>query len=254
MYRAQGLVFSAGGRRLLDGVSLDIRPGGVTVLIGPNGAGKSTVFKLMAGERAPQQGRVTLDGADLLRLKPARLAQLRAVLPQSVHVAFPFTVAEVVGIGAARGRDLPARIGRALARVELASLAGQNYELLSGGEKQRVQLARALVQLENAQGAGYLLLDEPTASLDLGQQLLVLRLMRDLAAEGAGVLAVLHDLNLAAMVADEIVALKRGRVAARGTPEQVLTQACIADLYGVDVRIGWAPPTPFLLPQAASRA
>ena len=253
MYCAQGVGFSAGGRRLLDSASVEVFPGRVTVLIGPNGAGKSTLFKLMAGERAPQGGRVTLDGADLAGLKPAKLARLRAVLPQSVHVAFPFTVAEVVGIGAARGRDLPARIGRALARVELAALAGQNYELLSGGEKQRAQLARALVQLEAGEGAGYLLLDEPTASLDLGQQLLVLRLMRDLADEGVGILAVLHDLNLAAMVADDIVALKQGRVAVRGTPAQVLTEERIAELYGVNVRIGWAPPTPFLLPQAASR-
>ncbi|MDQ0304722.1 heme ABC transporter ATP-binding protein [Ancylobacter polymorphus] len=254
MYCAHDIGFSAGGRHLLEAASVAVRPGTVTVLIGPNGAGKSTLFKLMAGERRPQRGQVTLDGIDLAGLRPAQLARLRAVLPQSVHVAFPFTVAEVVGIGAARGRDLPARIGRALARVELGALASQNYELLSGGEKQRVQLARALVQLEASEGPGYLLLDEPTASLDLAQQLLVLRLMRDLAAEGAGILAVLHDLNLAAMVADEIVALKQGRVAVRGTPEQVLTQACIADLYGVDVRVGWAPPTPFLLPQAASRA
>lgn len=253
MYQARDIFFSAGGRRLLDEASVAVRPGCVTVLIGPNGAGKSTLFKVLAGERRPQSGQVSLDGVDLAGLKPAQLARLRAVLPQSVHVAFPFTVEEVAGIGAPAGRDRAARIGRALDRVELAGLAGESYDHLSGGEKQRVQLARALVQLESGEGAGYLLLDEPTASLDLGQQLLVLALMRDLAAEGIGVLAVLHDLNLAAMAADEIVALKDGRVAASGTPDEVLTDARIAELYGVTARIGWAPPTPFLLPQAASR-
>lgn len=253
MYCAHDIGFSAGGRALLDGASVEVSPGRVTVLIGPNGAGKSTLFKILAGERRPQRGRVTLAGADLARLKPARLAQLRAVLPQSVHVAFAFTAEEVAGIGVKPGRDTAALIRRALARVELAGLAGENYEHLSGGEKQRVQLARALVQLEGGEGPGYLLLDEPTASLDLAQQLLVLALVRELAGEGVGVLAVLHDLNLAAMVADEIVALKQGRVAARGTPGEVLTDARIAELYGVSARIGWAPATPFLLPQAASR-
>ncbi|GLK73818.1 heme ABC transporter ATP-binding protein [Ancylobacter dichloromethanicus] len=253
MYCAHDIGFSAGGRALLDGASVEVLPGRVTVLIGPNGAGKSTLFKVLAGERRAQRGQVTLAGADLAGLKPARLARLRAVLPQSVHVAFAFTVEEVAGIGAKPGRDTAAPIRRALARVELAGLAGENYEHLSGGEKQRVQLARALVQLEGGEGPGYLLLDEPTASLDLAQQLLVLALVRELAGEGVGVLAVLHDLNLAAMVADEIVALKQGRVAARGTPGEVLTDARIAELYGVSARIGWAPATPFLLPQAASR-
>lgn len=253
MYRADDITFEAGGRRLLDGATAAAVPGRVTVLIGPNGAGKSTLLKLLAGELRPRHGRVTLAGADIAGLPPARLARLRAVLPQSVHVAFPFSVAEVVGIGAADGRHGQARVERALARVELSGLMGAAYDRLSGGEKQRVQLARTLVQLEAGDGPGYLLLDEPTASLDLAQQLLVLRLMRELAEEGAGVLAVLHDLNLAAMAADEIVALKGGRVIARGVPADVLTDARIAELYGITARIGWAPSTPFLLPQSAQR-
>ncbi len=253
MYRADDIIFDTGGRRLLDGATAAAVPGRVTVLIGPNGAGKSTLLKVLAGELRPRHGRVTLAGADIAGVPPARLARLRAVLPQSVHVAFPFCVAEVVGIGGADGRHGQARVERALARVELSGLMGAAYDRLSGGEKQRVQLARALVQLEAGDGPGYLLLDEPTASLDLAQQLLVLRLMRELAEEGAGVLAVLHDLNLAAMAADEIVALKDGRVAARGAPADVLTDARIAELYGITARIGWAPSTPFLLPQSARR-
>lgn len=253
MYRADDIHVEAGRRVLLDGASAAVEPGRVSVLIGPNGAGKSTLLKVLAGEMRPRRGRVTIAGDDVSRLTPARLARCRAVLPQSVQVAFPFTVAEVVAIGAADGNGAGERVRRALARVELAAFAGRAYDGLSGGEKQRVQLARALAQLEGGEGPGYLLLDEPTASLDLSQQLLVLQLMRRLAGEGLGVLAVLHDLNLAAMAADEIVALKDGRVAARGTPAEVLTDARIAELYGVTARIGWAPSTPFLLPQSATR-
>lgn len=257
MYLAEDITLIAGGRPLLEGARARIVPGRVTVLIGPNGAGKSTLLKVMAGELKPQRGRVLLDGRDLGALAPALLARQRAVVPQGAQVAFPFCVAEIVAIGAADGRATMERVGRALAAVELAGFEARAYELLSGGERQRVQIARALLQLEQgqgdeqAQGPGYLLLDEPTASLDLAQQVLVVRLMRRLAAErGAGVLAVLHDLNLAAMAADEIVALKQGRVVSQGTPAEVITDASIAALYGVRARVGWAPSTPFLLPQS----
>jgi len=250
MYRADEIVFDVGGRALLDGVSAEVVPGRVTVLIGPNGAGKSTLLNILAGELRPHRGRVTLAGDDIARLPPVRLARLRAVLPQSAHVAFPFTVAEVVAIGTPDGRRRPAQIEHALDRVDLADFADAAYDRLSGGEKQRVQLARTLVQIENGEGPGYLLLDEPTASLDIAQQLLVVRIMRRLAAEGVGVLAVLHDLNLATMAADDIVALKDGRVAACGAPEEVMTDERISELYGVAARIGWAPSTPFLLPQS----
>ncbi|MGA0564196.1 heme ABC transporter ATP-binding protein [Ancylobacter sp. VNQ12] len=252
MYRADDITLAAGGRLLLDNAQASVAPGRVTVLIGPNGAGKSTLLKVMAGELKPQRGCVRLEDRDIAGLAPVVLARLRAVVPQRAQVAFPFTVAEVVAIGAADGRGAADVVRRVLAAVELAGFEGRAYELLSGGERQRVQIARALVQLEQGHGAGYLLLDEPTASLDLAQQVLVVRLMRKLARErGTGVLAVLHDLNLAAMAADEIVALKQGRVVARGTPAEVITDVAITALYGVSTRVGWAPQTPFLLPQSA---
>ncbi len=249
-YAAQGIVLRRGGRVLLDGADIALAPGRVSVLIGPNGAGKSSLLKVLSGEIRPQAGRVSLDGEDVFRLAPGALARRRAVLPQAAQVAFPFTLAEVVAIGAPQGRATAERVARLLARVGLAGRGEGLYERLSGGEMQRVQLARALLQLEQGARPGYLLLDEPTASLDLAHQVEVVRLMREIAAEGVGVLGVLHDLNLAAMAADEIVALQAGRVAARGTPAEVLTDAGIAALYGVRARVGWAPASPFLLPQA----
>ncbi len=173
---------------------------------------------------------------------------MRAVLPQSVHVAFPFSVAEVVGIGAV-GASSGEKVRRALARVDMLAFHDRPYDRLSGGEMQRVQLARVLRQLGEGAPPGYLLLDEPTASLDLAHQLLVVRLVRELAGEGIGVLAILHDLNLAAMAADHMVALRHGRVVADGTPAEIMTNATIERIFGVASRANWAPDTPFLLPQ-----
>ncbi|MFK8251514.1 heme ABC transporter ATP-binding protein [Ancylobacter terrae] len=250
MYAAEGISVLAGRRALLDGVSVTVVPGSVTVVVGPNGAGKSTLLKVLAGESRADAGRVTLDGVDIRALGAAGLARRRAVLAQSVHVAFPFTVAEIVAMGLIDGRDRAGRVGRALARVDLGGFAGRFYGELSGGEKQRVQIARALAQLESGEGPGYLLLDEPTASLDLAHQLLVVELARAVAAAGGGVLAVLHDLNLAAMAGDHILALKDGCEAASGAPDAVLTDDHLARIYGVPARVGVAPGGVFVLPQS----
>lgn len=253
MYEARDITYLAGRRALLEEAGFAVVPGKVTAIIGPNGAGKSTLLKVLAGETRPHRGRVTIDGEDIHALGPARLAARRAVLPQSVQVAFPFTVAEVVAIGMPTRQRAHRAIVEALARVDLAAFIDRPYGALSGGEQQRVQIARTLVQLGRVEGPGYLLLDEPTSSLDLAHQLMVVELAREVAAGGGGVAAVLHDLNLAAMIADEIVALKAGRVLAVGSPREVLTDATVARLYDVEVRIGHAPPgTPFLLPQAVS--
>lgn len=251
MYEASGIHLRVKHRHLLTNASVRVVPGRVTVLIGPNGAGKSTLLKVLAGELRFQAGRVHLAGADIRRMHPAELARLRAVVPQSAHLAFPFTVGQVVAIGAGVGRPGADLVTDALAQVDLGGFGERPYERLSGGERQRVHIARALAQLARGASPGYLLLDEPTASLDLAQQLLVIRQMRRLAtAQGVGVIAVLHDLNLAAMAADSIVAMKDGAVLAEGTTESVLTNGTLAALYGVQARVGWAPATPYLLPQS----
>lgn len=248
MYTARDITVRAGGRTLLEGAGVAVAPGRVTVLVGANGAGKSTLLKVLAGELRPAAGTVELDGTPVRALSPRALAARRAVLSQSVQVAFPFTVAEVVALGSQRAR--PELVHRALARVDMLGFHDRPYGRLSGGEMQRVQIARALLQLQACAAPGYLLLDEPTASLDLSHQTLIVRLARALASEGVGVLAILHDLNLAAMAADRIVALRAGRVEGEGQPSEMLTDALLARVFGVRLRVGWAPETPFLLPQS----
>ena len=245
------------GRTLLRDVSLSLRPGAVTVVIGPNGAGKSTLLKVLSGELLPDEGRVFYDGTDLSRFTPPELARRRAVLPQSTALAFPFTVLEVVRMGAvAQGALRPDEAARkALAKVGLAGFEGRAYTMLSGGEQQRVQFARTLAQLPDpVDGASsrVLLLDEPTSSLDLGHQIAVLETARDFAAAGGTVLAILHDLNLAAEFADHLVVLHRGGVVASGPAHSTIDDPTIASVYGIAGAVGRLPPgrMAYVLPQA----
>jgi len=252
MYRAESVTVTARGRAILDRVALDLEPGRVTVLIGPNGAGKSTLLKAMAGGRRLDAGRVTLHGRDIQAWKPAALAAMRAVLSQSVSVAFAFRVSDVVGLGLPEGMPRAtgdALVRDALERVGLAGFVGRDCTTLSGGEQQRVHLARTLVQLAGEEDgrARYLLLDEPTNGLDLAHQLLVVRIARAHAAAGGGVLAVLHDLNLAALAGDRIVALDKGRIVADGVPEAVITDRLLKATYRVDLKVNTVPGTVFVL-------
>ena len=260
MYAAHGVSVEANGRRILDSVDLALAPGRVTVLIGPNGAGKSTLLKAMAGGRRLAAGRVTLHDRDVAAMPPAALAGLRAVLSQSVTVGFAFQVAEVVRLGLPQGTPRARADGlasAALERVGLARFAARDCTTLSGGEQRRVHLARALVQIAAAPDGGrarYLLLDEPTNGLDLAHQLLVVDVARAHAAAGGGVLAVLHDLNLAALAADRIVALDGGRIVADGAPRDVITDRLLADTYRVGLRVNVASPSVFVLPGSGPRA
>jgi iron complex transport system ATP-binding protein len=253
MYVAENIRVKAGSKMILDGASLALPPGKIVAIVGPNGAGKSTLMKVMAGERRFEAGAVTLDGKALSQWDAATLAKRRAVLPQSVFVAFPFLAAEIVALGLPQyfpRKETAVLVERALLAVDMWPAREQNYETLSGGERQRVQFARVLAQLWAHGGQGYLLLDEPTASLDLPHQLATLKIAREHANSGGGVLAVLHDLNLAVMAADEIVAMREGRVIARGAPKEIVTDELIHALYEVRAQVGVVPPGPFLLPQS----
>lgn len=252
MYEMRNVGVTRGGRPLLDGVSLTLGRGMVCVIVGPNGAGKSTLLKVLAGEMRPDSGAILLDGVPLQNLPPPVLARRRAVLPQHTEVAFSFRVGEVVALGMSPSRERDVRVDRLLERVDLPGFASRLYESLSGGERQRVQLARVLAQLERgpAEAPGFLLLDEPTASLDLAHQLLVLDVARAHAQAGGGVLAILHDLNLAAMCADEMIALKGGRIVAAGAPADVLTDTLLLEAFGVRARVNGIPAGPFVLPQS----
>jgi iron complex transport system ATP-binding protein len=259
MYEARGVSLTIRGKAILAPSDLAIAPGRVTVLVGPNGAGKSTLLKVLAGEIRPDGGSVRIGGTGLARLAAADLARRRAVLPQSAEVAFAFTVGEVVRIGIMPGLARAAEtaiVQRALAAVDLDDRAGQPCPTLSGGELQRAQLARVLAQLWSAGGGGpsYLLLDEPTASLDLAHQMLVLKIAREHAAAGGGVLAILHDLNLAALVADTIVVLSKGRIVAAGPPAEVVTREMIAEVYGISLAVERRGTRVFVLPAGMEAA
>jgi iron complex transport system ATP-binding protein len=239
---AQALTIRAGRRALLDGVSVELAAGEVLAVAGPNGAGKSTLLRGLAGERRADAGEVTVAGRPIGGWSPLALARRRAVVSQSAALAFPLTVAEVVALGrlpwhgspgAARDR---AATADALAAAQVAHLAGQSYATLSGGERQRVQLARALAQLDGAEHPSALLLDEPTASLDVRHAALLLRLVRRLASQGLAVLVVLHDLNEAAFVADRVAMLAQGRLVAQGPPRAVLEPDSLEAVYGLGFR------------------
>jgi iron complex transport system ATP-binding protein len=240
MLEARGVSVRLGGREVVTGADLAVAPGRIVALIGANGAGKSTLLKAMAGALKPSRGIVTIDGEDIATWDAAALAARRAVLAQSIALTMAFTAGEIVGLGVPatrRKHEADALVAAALAAVDLAGAAERLITELSGGEQQRVHAARALAQIAAHSGKPrYLLLDEPTAHLDPGQQSAVLKLARNVAAEGGGVLAVLHDVNVAAAVADEIVVLGRGRVIDRGPPG-VLTPALLAEVYGVPFEI-----------------
>jgi len=230
MLEATDISVRAGERFLLQDVSLTVAPGELVAVVGPNGAGKSTLLKVLCGDLVPESGHVTLEGKPLSEWRSLEKARKRAVLPQESSLAFPFTAFEVALMGrtphirgAETAKDL--EITReALKEANVCHLGARDYPTLSGGEKGRVQLARTLAQVWEAPQTGhrYLLLDEPTSSLDLAHQHQVLAVAKRFAREGAGVLAILHDLNLAAQYADRIALLRGGRVVAVGTPREVL--------------------------------
>lgn len=254
MYAADRVTLRYGLRPVLDAVSLAIHPGEVVVLAGANGAGKSTLLRALAGDLAPTSGSVRLDGADIARMRPAALAARRGVLPQASSLAFPFTVLEVVRLGSSSRSAIRSGVAETmLERVDLAGFGPRLFQELSGGERQRVHLARVLCQVDapGSDAPRYLLLDEPTTGLDLRHQLAILDIARGFAAKGNGVLAILHDLNLAAMVADRIGMLAGGKLLALGPPAEVVRAEILARAFGIDAEVGVAPPppAPFVLPQ-----
>ena len=246
---ARGVGVELDGRVVLDGIDLDLFPGEVLALVGPNGAGKSTLLSVLSGERPPSSGVVTLDDRDLAAFSPCELARRRAVLTQDNSLAFPFRVIEVIQMGRApwtRSAELAddaQAVARAADAADVAHLAHRRFTELSGGERARVSLARVL-----AQGTGIVFLDEPTAALDLRHQEDVLRLARSLAASGAAVVLVVHDLSLAGAVADRVALLSAGSLVAIGAPAEVLTAESISEVYGLVVRVVEVDGRPLIVP------
>lgn len=239
--KLEGLTVGYGARGVLEGVSLAIERGEILALIGPNGVGKSTLIRAASGILVPVAGRVTVDGDDLRGLASALRARRIAVAPQAIHFPEAFTAGDTVLLGrtphlgwlgreSRADRDLAAE---AMRRTCTQGLEERRLGEISSGERQLVFIARAL-----AQSAPFLLMDEPTAHLDLKHQALVLGLARDLAhRDRLGVLVALHDLNLAAQFADRIALLSAGKLDAIGTPREVLTPDRLRAAYGVPVSI-----------------
>jgi iron complex transport system ATP-binding protein len=235
---AHDVSLTLGEAPILRDVSVDVRAGEVRALLGPNGAGKSSLLAVLTGDLVPEAGDVVVDGRPLRAWTPTELALRRSVMLQQVALSFPFTAVDVVCMGRSPWRGTPfededdAAVAEALAATDVEHLADRHFTSLSGGEKARVALSRVL-----AQRTSLLMLDEPTAALDLKHQELVLQLARAHAAAGGAVVVVVHDLSLAAAYADQVTVLAGGRVVADGSPRDVLTAELLSGVYDYPVEV-----------------
>lgn len=233
--------YAVAGTQLLHQISMDINPGELIIAVGPNGAGKSTLMKMLSGEILPSLGTVSLNGIELSQWQLKHLARIMAVLPQHSELTFPFKVQEVVSLGRiphATGRQRDREIvGEILTRLDMDHLSQRDYTTLSGGEKQRTQIARIFAQIWDYQQEYFIFLDEPTSSLDLAHQQATLTIIKQLTAAGAGVFVILHDMNLAAQFADRLLLLHRGRIVSAGDPWSVLSRDNIKSVFELDVSI-----------------
>lgn len=259
MLNASNLTVRIGQRAIFSAADFQARAGAFTAIVGPNGSGKTTLLRALTGELRAD-GDLTLNGVNIVGARPARLAAMRAVLPQATPLAFPFLVGEVIRLGLSAGLSAhdPKVAQQALAAVGLTGFANRFYQELSGGEQQRVQLARAMAQVwlpVGPDGPRWLFLDEPVASLDIGHQLMVMNIARAYADAGGGVVAVMHDLNLTAMFSDSVALLGEGRILGTGKPADILTDALLSRAYHCTLRVNTPPAQgTYVLPHSATAA
>lgn len=240
MISVKDLSFSYDTHEVLNGISFDAQPGELLCILGQNGAGKSTLFKCMLGLLKGHSGSVVIDGKDISEMKPAEKASCVAYIPQAAHPAFSYSVLDMVLMGTnARlsGRISPGASEReiamqALAKTGIEELADRNYSMISGGEQQLVIIARAL-----AQGAQILIMDEPTSSLDYGNQMRVQKQLRQLVGEGYTIIQSSHNPEQAYTFSDRIICIKDGQVYKDGKPEDILDESLIRTLYGIEVEM-----------------
>ena len=241
LLQAEAIEVRAGARSLIREISLTLAPGEFVAVIGPNGAGKSTLLGALAGDRPLVSGQVLLDGQPIGKWRKLSLAHRRAVLPQHSSVAFDFTGRQIVRLGllahgALSDRQKDSIAERTLAETEALPFADQSYTVLSGGERQRVQLARVLAQCDADPAARpFLLLDEPIAGLDLAHQHAALASARRRAERGLGVLAVLHDLTMAAQYADRVAIMEGGRLTAIGPSAATLDPSLLSQVFATPI-------------------
>jgi iron complex transport system ATP-binding protein len=243
MLTGSNITFRVGSKVLISDISASFAPGGLHLLVGPNGAGKSTLVKVLARLLRPQEGKVEYEGTDVNAASEAELAKRRAVLSQAIEIAFPLTVREVVMMGRYphfSGRPGPTDeriVDEVMQHFDVVEFKDRYYQTLSGGERQRVNFARVLAQLWSDDSAGscrYLFLDEPLTFLDIRHQIDFMKRIRSFTRDAEVVtVGVVHDLNLAARFADQILMLSGGRIVASGTPAEVLTPERIEQVFGV---------------------
>jgi iron complex transport system ATP-binding protein len=240
MLQAQDIHFCIRSMPIIDKATISLSPGELTVILGPNGAGKSTLFKVMAGEIPCKHGNVSYNGSPISIFSPKNLALVRAVMPQHSSLSFPFKALEVVELGLLSNGN-PYRqdlVEEVMVETQTWHLRDKLYGNLSGGEKQRVQLARVLTQIwDKKPFPRYLLLDEPTSSMDIALQHHVLRIINKIKKRNIGVLAILHDLNLAANYADKVILLKKGKILYQGSVKNVMTASNLAEVFEHPIQV-----------------
>lgn len=246
MINAEDISFSFGDTPVLESVSLTVAGGELVGLIGPNGAGKTTVLRLISGVLTPSRGTVTLDGNSIDSLSTHEVGQRVAVVPQQTELSFDFSIRDVITMGRHPYQGRLERlqsvdrsmVDRAMEQTKTTHLADRPFSAISGGERKRVLIARAI-----AQDTPALLVDEPTASLDINHQVSVFELLRSLVAQDKAILSAVHDLNLAARYCDRLVLLADGQIQASGTAESVLQSDRLRQAYGIDTSIEENPVT-----------
>lgn len=254
MLEVRNLVLAHGRTTILSDVSFSVASGEVVALCGPNGAGKSTLLSALSGEMPPVSGAISIKGCDITGISAAQLAKCRAVLEQAPTLSATFDVRTLTSLSIPREvSPLEAnRITRdTLAELDLTALSARPVHSLSGGQQHRVHLARTLAQLgagRSLGGGDALMLDEPTASLDITHQITVMQAARRAAERGTAVIVVLHDLNLAAAFADRIVMLHKGGIAAKAPPAEVLTPSLLTGIYETEIAVSLIGDTPIVTP------
>tara|TARA_B100000427_G_scaffold268630_1_gene234655 strand:- start:397 stop:1167 length:771 start_codon:yes stop_codon:yes gene_type:complete len=241
-YRLKQVSFAIGSKYIVKDLEFSFKAGNLVSIIGPNGAGKTTLLKLMSGELKPSGGEIFLNDFAFSELSLKERANKRAVMTQSSSVVFDFLVDEILEMGWVQGSsdDFLKTCADVVNSCGLDELMGRKFNTLSGGEQQRVQFARALLQvgsLSKTADDRFLLLDEPTSNMDVAYELNLLNLAKEVRKTGVGVIVVLHDLNLAARFSDQIILMNSGLIVASGQPEEVLSDRILSDVYSTQLRV-----------------
>ncbi|WP_411821262.1 heme ABC transporter ATP-binding protein [Leptospira sp. 'Mane'] len=249
---AKQVNFSVGPHQLLSDISLTINPGEVHVLMGKNGAGKSTLFKLLCGDLPPTSGEILLNDKSVEIWKKKDLAKFRSVLTQDFELQFPFSTREVVELGRSPHTSTKSEndkiVEEAMSITNTLHVSNRSYSTLSGGEKQRAQYSRVLSQVWG-NPPKFLLLDEPTSSMDLPNQMKLLQVTRHMADQGYGILLILHDINTAYQFADKISLLRDGKLVVTGEAAEVLTEENIKRIFDVDMFVLKTPKGNIIIPK-----